>query len=262
MKFRLSQLLLITLVAAIVFSGCREEEDTNAPQFTSASVNLEDNSGVVQVAAGTTMTIKASFEDDVELSLYDIDLAADFTPSTGTAFSFSEQGPLENTSDQIQINVDVPDDAIAGPYSLSINAVDAAGNISGQVVFTVAITNPDQASIEITDPIPSDTIEAALTDTVTFTGTVSHAVDLVTIDIVAEPAPQEGELVASGPIYDVTFVLPGDSDTSWDFIEMANLEAELIIPFDAQLGAYHVTIYVESSDGHIAVLQMEMSVEW
>lgn len=263
MKTRFAKATILIILFGVAVMGCRKEEDVNSPIFTSASLNFESTIGIIPVAAGTAMTIKVSFEDEVELDLYDLDVAAEFTPTVGTAFSFSTQGILEGTSDQIQVVVDVPLDAIAGPYKVTIVGVDAAGNASGEIVFSIAISNAQQAVIDVSDPVSGITIEAAWGDVVTIVGDITHTTDLVVVDIVVEPAEQEGGLIAaSGPIYDATFMLPGDSDTFWDFEEMANEDASITIPNDAQLGPYHVTISAESSDGNIAVLQIVMTVEW
>ncbi|TVR84086.1 MAG: DUF4625 domain-containing protein [Chitinophagaceae bacterium] len=121
--------LLPLLIISMVFVACSKDEDTEAPVIVVTSP--QDHA---EINAGGHFHVRANFTDNEELASWKIDIHDNFDGHSHKVshkgWSFVETGDLSGTSDNIDIRVDVPEDAHHGDYHLLVFALDAAGNES------------------------------------------------------------------------------------------------------------------------------------
>lgn len=248
----------IALACSLVFASCNtNEDDTNSPVVTAFQVNGL-SFGTIEILAGNNILVTALITEDIAMDSYRVRVVADFTPVSGTPFSFDQTSNSGSLTTTVNETIAVPASAIAGPYKVILTATDAAGRES-EMKIAFAITSPTQADINLTSPTPNFTV--AFTDTIVLVGTVTDDVDIVSIAIVAEPAQQSGGLVAAGgPFYDGAFNLNGSSDTTWDFAEVQNSAAYVIVPSGITTGSYQLEIRATDSSGNVAIETVPFSV--
>lgn len=148
--------LLAILVAPVWFS-C---EDSDSVDTTAPTITLEDPVSGESIMAGTTMEVHGDLEDDEDLATYSITIHDNFDGHSHgrvlNKFSFSESYEVEGSDVHMFQEIDIPAEALAGPYHLVIQAIDAAGNSTSfddgsNVEIEFWITNESMAHIHFTD---------------------------------------------------------------------------------------------------------------
>ena len=153
----------------------------NSPTINSFLVNGIGTSGTAEILAGTNLVVTASITEDIEMDSYQVQVVADFTPAVGTPFSYDQTTSATGLAATVNETITIPASAIAGPYNVIITATDAAGRES-ELTITISITNPTQATIDVTSPTANFII--SFSDTIVMVGSVTDDDDIVSIDFV------------------------------------------------------------------------------
>ncbi len=124
--------LLIALLfgSVLLFIACNDDDPVDV---TAPTITMEEPVYGEMIAAGEVIHFDALFEDDVQLATYNIDIHNNFD-GHGHAriavapFDYEASFPLTGLIDDVHEDIEVPSDATAGPYHLTVEAIDAAGN--------------------------------------------------------------------------------------------------------------------------------------
>ena len=140
--------LLILISFSWWLTSCDETEeiDTTAP-----SIELFEPGAGEQFAAGSNLEVAATFQDNLNLATFSIDIHNNFdghahgrikTDPSLLKWSFSESFEISGTSANITLSDDItiPAEVMAGPYHFIVQALDADGN---------ATSYDDDSTIEI-----------------------------------------------------------------------------------------------------------------
>ncbi|QQS30203.1 MAG: DUF4625 domain-containing protein [Sphingobacteriales bacterium] len=261
MKKMFSFLVLLGILSIVAVS-CTKDQDTEAPEISGSKINgLDEN---IEIGAGTEMVITATFTDNEGLQQFKIDIHDAFDGHAHgktedyTMFSYQQVYSISGTMAQETQSIAVPENATAGPYHCVLTAIDAKGNESDFVELDLILTNTGQAMIEVVSPDFSQEMEAVKGEVLTLTGTITDNDDLVSvkIELGEEEEHGHGKTTESEPIYEMTFELPGNNDTTWD---MNN--AQILIPSNAASGHYILTMSAIDSDGNMSFKKGEVHID-
>ena len=141
-------ILGLGILAIMVLVACEDDEPID---ITAPTITMEEPVMGEQIEAGGTIHFDALFEDDVELATFSINIHNNFDGHSHgrievTPFEFNESFTLTGRSDDVHEDIAIATDATAGPYHLTVEAIDAAGNST-----TFADGSSKEAEIWITN---------------------------------------------------------------------------------------------------------------
>ncbi len=123
-------ILSLGLLSILILVACEDDEPID---ITAPTIDMEEPVTGEQIEAGGTIHFDALFEDDVELATFSISIHDNFDGHSHgrievTPFEFNQSYTLTGRSDDVHEDISVSEDATAGPYHLTVEAIDAAGN--------------------------------------------------------------------------------------------------------------------------------------
>lgn len=148
----------IGLLLFVFLMACEGDElvDVTAPTIT-----IEEPEFGESFAAGGAIHFDALFEDDEALATYNLTIHDDFDGHSHgrvavSAFAFDQSFDLSGKSADIHQEIDVSNDATAGPYHFIVEAIDAAGNATtfadgSSKEIVIWITNEEMAHVHFED---------------------------------------------------------------------------------------------------------------
>src|SRR5690606_1278095 len=120
-------LIVLIALASLAF-GCKKE-DTEKPK-----INLEAPTNETVFKQGDSFTITGTISDNENLSQYKIDVHIGDGHNHGkmasvlAEFDFEEIKDISGTSYNLNVAVNIPEDAEVGEYHIIVDATDEAGN--------------------------------------------------------------------------------------------------------------------------------------
>ena len=123
-------ILGLGLSGMLFLVACEGDEPID---ITAPTITMEEPVNGEQFEAGGTIPFDALFEDDVELATFNIAIHNNFDGHGHgrievEPFDFSQSFTLTGKSEDVHEDIAVAADATAGPYHLTVEAIDAAGN--------------------------------------------------------------------------------------------------------------------------------------
>ncbi len=256
---KVSYSLMMLAAVGITFSSCSKDEDTEKPNIE--AVTLESK----WAAAGDEIGLDLVFTDNKGLKEYKIDIHDDFDGhSHGKTASYEKFetvviNQISGLSFDDHVHIDVPANAMAGPYHVGVYVLDQDGNQSNTRTLTVYITNSGMANINVTNMSETAENDATPGSNVTLEGTITAGIgniEEIVVSIKKEDDHSHGK-VADGD--DEIFEWDQDFATpvaSWDFADLG----PIAIPANAN-GHYELEVWAKDVDGNIAVKHYEMHIE-
>jgi hypothetical protein len=194
------QFLALVLSASFILSAC-SDADTEAPVISDLVITPTPGQGtvcgaedslVISVLTGDSITISMTVTDDELLSQYKIDIHQNFdchghSKLATTDWEVIDIVNITGTSTTVQRTIHVSDSATAGTYHFSIQVADHFGNSARTERFSINVLNSDDTvspvltvtlpttadlTVSLTDSIPNDSI--------VFAGNLADNVDLGT----------------------------------------------------------------------------------
>lgn len=150
--------LLSILFTAIFLLSCEdsEEVDVNAPEILLMSPSYGQS-----IAAGTELHFHAEFKDDIALATFNLSIHNNFDGHShgrvkNTPWDISQSYEISGKVNDFEVDIPVPVETTAGPYHLTIQTIDAAGNSTSfsegtSVEAEVWFTNDEMAEIHFED---------------------------------------------------------------------------------------------------------------
>ncbi|GEM_PF-1212183 len=137
-----NKFLSMLVLALAVFTYSCSSDDDGVMDTEDPVIMLNTPEDRAQFQPGEEIHIDVDFTDNVALSSYKIDIHwagdghshrlvpmhDDHDHDHGEQFDFEETGELSGTEDHIHMHIEVPENAMHGPYHLGVIALDAAGN--------------------------------------------------------------------------------------------------------------------------------------
>jgi hypothetical protein len=154
-KFPITFRLLPLLVLVAFATACKKEDkkdDPAPPDTTKPVIQVQTPANNSRIAAGEVIRLSLVVTDDRELGELKIDLHDAFDGHShgknAGVFAFEKIIRLSGQRQEITENIQVPTDALAGPYHLILRATDRAGNQADFVEIDFSITSPSQPIIK------------------------------------------------------------------------------------------------------------------
>ncbi len=253
----------VLAAVGLLFTACNkdEEQDTTAPVIQSVTINEEDHD--ITVMVGNEIHIDAHVTDNEALGELKVDVHDVFDGhSHKSSIKWAEvlTIQLSGKEQHVHDHMEVPQDALAGPYHAVFRLIDAEGNEGEFAEVDFMITNASQPQISITDPDFNDHVHVTKGSTLRIMGVVTDATDLAEIKISLEEEHEEhdhkGTLDES--LYEEDFDLDGSADTSWDF--QADGNVNIAIPADAEEGHYILRVVALDDEGNMNVFEGEVHI--
>jgi hypothetical protein len=253
--------LLIILLSA---GGCKKP-DTEKPVINTFLINQEQHE--VKVPASSTIVLEATFTDNDNLKTYKVDIHDGFDghghgkTNNYQRFSYQNAFPIEGTNAEETQEIDLPQNAAAGPYHCILRVLDDAGNEGQFAEIDLLVTNNGQAAVQITSPDFSGEVQVAKGSQLTLQGAITDDIDIEEIYVTLGPeAEDHGKRSQASLLYEGLFELPGPADESWDFAELNN-NKPIDIPAGAEAGHYQLKIAVTDSDGNMTIWEGGVEVD-
>jgi len=204
--FAMRHFLALVLLASFVLSAC-SDADTGKPVISDLVITPTPGMGmvceaedslVIAVMTGDSITISMTITDDEQLSQYKIDIHQNFDchghAKVATAdWEVIDIVEITGTSATVQRTIHVSDSATAGNYHFSIQVADHFGNSARIERFSINVLNSDDLippTLTVTEPtsstllfmlndtMPNDSVAFVPIDTIVFKGTVSDNLEL------------------------------------------------------------------------------------
>ena len=225
---RKSSLLISVVVSLLVFVACENDDDlvdVDAPVIT---VNEPVYGEAFE--AGEPLHFNVLFEDNNELATFNIDIHNDFDSHAHgrrnlNPFEYEESFELTGKSDDVLEDILIPADATAGPYHLTVEAIDAEGNATtfadgSSVELQIWITNDEMALVHFQDDNGTEVseYEGVAGEFLQFYGVIedqSGALEHVTITVghLKEAGEHDhgGRTFQDDPVYKKEFEVAGET---------------------------------------------------
>ena len=198
--------LAFLLAGALMFGGvsCKkdeEEDENNTPtptvDTTPPTVSLERPRVDPETRnAGGHMHFRGTFNDNVELGEYKIDIHDVFDGhshdkvSSYFAWSYEVTTPLSGKEEFVDIIINIPNDAMPGKYDLLLFVTDKAGNslnVNGRnfIERQFFVSNADfdaEVVLDVTSPSDGDVFVHGAS-TITVTGNFSAPIEIEELEI-------------------------------------------------------------------------------
>lgn len=198
---------LLIISTLLIFSSCDEGEDiidTTAP-----TIEVEEPVNGEYFIAGDYVHFEAKFTDDFELATYNMEIHDNFGGHAHGRIANAKSDPslIKWVYKQsflipegvtlfqaiLEDEIDIPSNAMAGPYHFIVQAIDQAGNATSfqddsAVELEVFITNDSQPIINITNLIEGEleievdelfVVEGTVTDPTTGEYAGMHSMEVV-----------------------------------------------------------------------------------
>lgn len=255
----LSYSLLLLMASAITFQSCKkDDEDTEKPKIESATL---DNKWV---AAGDEIHLDLVLSDNKGLKEYKIDIHDDFDGhSHGKTANYEKFEtviitPVSGLSFDDHVHIDVPTNAMAGPYHMGIYALDQDGNQSDTRFITFYITNSGMANINVSNLSTTAENDVAAGASLTLQGSITAGtsnIEEIVVVITKEDGHGHGKVAHDDEIFEweQDFATPV---ASWDFADMGTIA----IPASAN-GHYELEVKAKDVNGNIAIKHFELHID-
>jgi hypothetical protein len=262
MNMKMRNAAVLTAMVVLAF-GCRRDTkiDVLAPEVSLITVNGLDTM-VVEVMAGDTLDILVALTDNDALDEMRVVIHASENGHThaGSGYTGGEyslnsgnwikeeivQLPRTQTANNEQVQAIVPD-TIAGNWHLVVTAIDRVGNISGEYVVLIKVSNDDLPSIEgTTSPAPSSDgiVYLSSGNTLSLDGVVSDADGVQSIRAYS---------IINGLVGEVTNIAMAGTPLIHTFLG---------VTFDdADAGTYRVVIEATDTEGKLRLWDRRVVVQ-
>ena len=261
----MKNLKLLGLAAAVAFffTSCddEEEQDVTAPVIQEATIDGEDHD--IMVAAGDEMHLDVHVTDnealgELKMDVHDIFDGHDHKSAVKWSEVMTVQ--LSGKEQHVHEHMDVPQDAMAGPYHVIFRLIDEEGNEGEFAELDFMISNASQPQINITDPDFGSEVDAPKGSTLILQGTITDDTDLeeILIKLTEEHDDHDHKNSTEGEIYEADFDLTGTNDTSWDF--QADGNVNIAIPANAETGHYKLEVVAVDNEGNMNIFEGEVDI--
>lgn len=236
-----------------------EENDTQAPQILSATINGEDHD--ISHAAGQALQYAAELSDNEELKELKIDFHDRFDGHDhgkkldGNAWSDIVIASASGASQTVSGNITVPSDVLAGPYHATFRALDASGNESEFKEVNFVITNGDEPVFSISSPNFDAEIDGDKGQNLVIEGTLTDNVDLVELTLIIEEDHDDHSHKMSAALVEIDQDFPGTADTSFDLSQLS-----ILIPANAADGDYKISLMAKDNEGNYGYLEGKVHI--
>lgn len=265
-----SFIYLSSLSALTIFAGCSDDDespvDNTAPTVSNVAINGTAENIVVM--PGSEIHFDAQFEDDLLLGQYKIDIHNNFDGHShgriaSTDFSFTQIYDLTGRTEAVHEHIEVPEDATPGDYHFSLQYFDAVGNEGDIVFLEFDIADPaNQPQINITSHNVNEAIEVHPGGQIALAGTIEDPDGLQEVHIQLMLPNDEHDhdghahgRLSEDPLFDLE--IPLDGVNSWNLDQAG----EILIPEDAAVGHYDLTIRVTDLEGFENAVSIEVHIE-
>lgn len=158
------------------------------------------------VESGSAFDLILQAYDNKDLSQFKIEIHNDYNghshKSTYTPFSKTIIENITGTEIQKTINIAIPDTAGAGPYHMTIQAVDMMGNLSELVVRSFKIKNLNdtiQPTLNVTAPLAGTSFAKGAS--IQLTGTINDNLELQKLDYYIVKEGSDNKLFEASEIF-------------------------------------------------------------
>lgn len=183
--------LLLIITIQFTFVGC--DDDSDAIDTTPPTIELIDPVNGEFLNAGGYAHLDAHLIDDIELASYKLEIHENFDSHTHGRIAASNNDPsliqwsfnqsyevpsgLKEYLAELDEEIEIPSNAMAGPYHYILQAIDASGNSTSfqdgsTVEIEIYITNDSQPVINITNTV-NDELEIEIGTPFMVTGDVT-----------------------------------------------------------------------------------------
>ena len=272
---------LLGLGSMFLLAGCGDaDEEVSAVDTAAPTIEVSEPVMGEAVAAGSDMHFEATFTDNEALATFKLDLHENFDGHSHgkvsvTPFDFEQTYTIQGKTAEPHEDVAIAADATAGPYHLTVVAIDASGNSTtfadgSSVELEVWITNAEMAIVHFHDETGAevDEIDGVAGQAMSFYGEVedqSGALDHVDVIVghleVGEGHDHDhGGKVSEDVIYEKEFEVEGQTKVMLQDL----LAGESIIVPQAELDELedgehlHLIIKAKDEDGNISQHAIEL----
>lgn len=236
--------LALLFFSLLIFSSCEEDNDTTPPYFNYIQVNAQEEDVVENIPG--TLGFRVDCVDDNQLGQLKIEVHENFDGHdhgkiAADAFFYSVVVNLSGKKQNINKVVNIPTNAASGPYHMTFQLTDRAGNQANVVTRNLTLQSPSQPIVDLTFPDFSSEVNLPSNTNLLVLGTIEDDLGIEEISIVCE------RLTSFTEIYNETWDLSGLGITSWDI----NSDGNVIIPLNNAVGNCQLTLQVVDSDGNV-----------
>ncbi|MEN7546677.1 DUF4625 domain-containing protein [Rapidithrix thailandica] len=254
--------LFLSIWPILLLTNCDNDDDdaikdVEAPVVKSITLNAESEKAVAQ--AGNSLKIAFELSDNQALGEIRMDIHSNFDGHAhggrlaADPFTWEKIINLgEQKAFKDEITVDIPAEAIAGPYHFEAVVLDKAGNEAETYIADLTLTKEGQPVITVDSHNLEEEIVATPGTNLDLQGKITDDVDLAEISIeIAEEHDHDHDHGESEhheneePVYSIDIDLEGDNDT------LFKLEHSIPLPADLAAGHYELMIKAMDSDGNI-----------
>ncbi len=263
-------ILSLGLLSILILVACEDDEPID---ITGPTITIKEPATGEQFAAGSSIHFDALFEDDVELATFNISIHNNFDGHSHgrievEPFEFSQSYELTGQSDDVDENIAVATDATAGPYHLTVEAIDAAGNATtfadgSSKEAEIWITNEEMAHVHFEDAAGNEVAEyeGVVDQSLKFYGEIEDAVGtldhvMIMVGHLEGEAEHDhgGRILEDDHIYEKEFEVEGQASV---FIQNL-IEGEDIVVTQSDVDELeegehlYLIVQVEDADGNIS----------
>ena len=273
-----NSLIAMLFGSVILFTSCNDDNDP--VDVTAPTITMEEPVYGEMIEAGGTLHFDALFEDDVQLATFNIDIHENFDGHAHgriavAPFVYEQSFPLTGLLDDVHEDIEISSDATAGPYHLTVEAIDAAGNSTtfadgSSKEVEIWITNEEMPHVHFEDANGMEVIEyeGAVDAALKFYGEITDEVGTLDhVDIIVGHLEEGGEhdhdhsaRILEEAIYEGDFEVAGETS-----VRIENLLADAIITVsqadldELEEGEHlYLIVLAEDSDGNISRHSIEI----
>jgi len=234
------------LAVLMLFVACnKEEEDTTKPTLEFLANGRADT---VHLLAGGVLQLTGSFADNNQLSSYRLIVADSLQPNGFNSFEETLVANIDGTTAPFTENIVVPDSSAAGIYSLTLEALDASGNV-GKSELTLYLSHPDQPTFTVTQPNFTNGHVAAIGDTIDLQGNSASPLHLTELPYTL------------GEWYFLYYDFADTTVTNFN-LALPNIDGYTIdIPDTTASGTYYLHLDAINTAGHLKRLEGTVLVQ-
>lgn len=260
---------LLALSLPIFLASCekqddKENQDVEAPEIESLSINEEDHQ--VRIEGGKNMTLEAHIHDDeglqeAKVEIHDVFDSHSHGKNATSKWSTLRTIPISGTEVRIQEFFLVPGQATAGRYHAIVRALDEAGNEAEFREINFVVENGQQPTFTVTDPdFSQGEVPAPKGSTFSLQGSVDEENDLVEIIIAIVPEHDDANDNhnpgnSEEPLIERDFDFPESNDRSFNLSNFS-----VTIPAAAEAGDYKLEITALDAEGNYGLFEAEIHI--
>lgn len=256
---KLNYLFALLLVGLSIVSCTKKDEE--APQMTDIRVNGIPFNGRFNV--GSDLDVEVSMKDDRKLKsflveVYQMDGINISNQSGFKVLSYSNIQEVSGKSASNTFTLTVPSNTTSGLYVIEVTAKDAAGNDSKPKIFELIIESPsEQPSMKKVDILEGGTVESGV-----FKTSRGRKLRFQSVCKDTNGGIKEIWVRIVNPYQTVIFSQRESFESPSEEFDLANLNFDVEVPFDAASIRHNVQFFVKDGNDHIKFVQRALDIQY